>query len=302
MAAQVARENLIKYALLSVATSVVVIVLKLIAWRVSGSVGLLSDALESIVNLVASVGALIALRVAARPPDTGHNFGHSKAEYFSAVFEGVMIVIAAAAIIVAAVDRLLHPQELEAVGLGLTISVVATAINGVVAVVLIRAGRRNRSMTLEADGKHLMTDVWTTAGVVIGVFLVAWTGWLPLDSIIAIAVAVNILYVGIGLVWRSGGGLLDAAMPAADVATIDAVLDDFRSDRVDFHDVRTREAGHERYLQMHMLVPGEWSMQQAHDKTEEVEERLHEALDHLRITTHLEPIGDPRAYEPWRLR
>ncbi|MGV9857063.1 cation diffusion facilitator family transporter [Gordonia sp. NPDC003425] len=302
MAAQVARENLIKYALLSVATSVVVIVLKLIAWRVSGSVGLLSDALESIVDLVASVGALIALRVAARPPDTGHNFGHSKAEYFSAVFEGVMIVIAAAAIIVAAVDRLLHPQELEAVGLGLTISVVATAINGVVAVVLIRAGRRNRSMTLEADGKHLMTDVWTTAGVVIGVFLVAWTGWLPLDSIIAIAVAVNILYVGIGLVWRSGGGLLDAAMPAADVATIDAVLDDFRSDRVDFHDVRTREAGHERYLQMHMLVPGEWSMQQAHDKTEEVEERLHEALDHLRITTHLEPIGDPRAYEPWRLR
>lgn len=302
MAALVARENLIKYALLSVATSVVVIVLKLIAWRVSGSVGLLSDALESIVNLVASVGALIALRVAARPPDTGHNFGHSKAEYFSAVFEGVMIVIAAAAIIVAAVERLLHPQELEAVGLGLTISVVATAINGVVAVVLIRAGRRNRSMTLEADGKHLMTDVWTTAGVVIGVFLVAWTGWLPLDSIIAIAVAVNILYVGIGLVWRSGGGLLDAAMPAADVATIDAVLDDFRSDRVDFHDVRTREAGHERYLQMHMLVPGEWSMQQAHDKTEEVEERLHEALDHLRITTHLEPIGDPRAYEPWRLR
>ena len=295
------RADLTRYALLSIVASIVVIVMKVVAWRVSGSVGLLSDAAESTVNVVAAIGAFVALRVASRPADADHNFGHTKAEYFSAVFEGVMIVVASAFIIVAAVDRLLNPSGLESVGLGLAISVAATVINAVVGLVLIRAGRAHRSLTLEADGKHLMTDVWTTAGVVLGVLLVALTGWLPLDPLIAIAVALNILFVGGRLVWQSGAGLMDTALPDDDRAALDAVLDRWRADDVDFHDVRTREAGHERFLQLHMLVPGEWSVQRGHDLVERVERELVETLDHLHVTIHLEPIGDPRAYESWRL-
>lgn len=295
------RADLTRYALLSIVASIVVIALKVVAWRASGSVGLLSDAAESTVNVVAAVGAFVALKVASRPADADHNFGHTKAEYFSAVFEGVMIVVASAFIIVAAVDRLLNPSGLESVGLGLAISVAATVINAGVGLVLIRAGRAHRSLTLEADGKHLMTDVWTTAGVVVGVLLVALTGWLALDPLIAIAVAVNILVVGGRLVWQSGAGLMDTALPDEDRAALDAVLDRWRADDVDFHDVRTREAGHERFLQLHMLVPGEWSVQRGHDLVERVERDLVGALEHLHVTIHLEPIGDPRAYESWRL-
>ena len=295
------RADLTRYALLSIVASIVVIALKVVAWRVSGSVGLLSDAAESTVNVVAAVGAFIALKVASRPADADHNFGHTKAEYFSAVFEGVMIVVASAFIIVAAVDRLLNPSGLESVGLGLAISVVATVIIAGVGLVLIRAGRAHRSLTLEADGKHLMTDVWTTAGVVVGVLLVALTGWLALDPLIAIAVAVNILVVGGRLVWQSGAGLMDTALPDDDRAVLDAVLDRWRADDIDFHDVRTREAGHERFLQLHMLVPGEWSVQRGHDLVERVERELVASLEHLHVTIHLEPIGDPRAYESWRL-
>jgi len=295
------RADLTRYALLSIVASIVVIAMKIVAWQVSGSVGLLSDAAESMVNVVAAIGAFVALRVASRPADADHNFGHTKAEYFSAVFEGVMIVVASALIIVAAVDRLLNPSGLESVGLGLAISVAATVINAVVGFVLIRAGRTHRSVTLEADGKHLMTDVWTTAGVVLGVLLVALTGWLPLDPLIAIAVAINILVVGGRLVWQSGAGLMDTALPDDDRAALDAVLDKWRADEIDFHDVRTREAGHERFVQLHMLVPGEWSVQHGHDVVEQVERELVGTLDHLHVTIHLEPIGDPRAYESWRL-
>lgn len=295
------RRDLSAFAVLSIVTAIVVIGLKLIAWRVTGSVGLLSDALESTVNLVAAIGAFVALRVAAKPPDRSHNFGHTKAEYLSAVFEGVMIVVAAVVIVATAIDRLLHPEELDEVGMGLAISVGATVVNAVVGWVLIRAGRRHRSLTLEADGKHLMTDVWTTAGVVVGVFLVAATGWLPLDPLIAIAVAANILVVGGRLVWRSGAGLMDSALPDDLRAAIDAVLARHRADRIDFHDVRTREAGHERFVQLHMLVPGDWSVQRAHDLAETIEDELRAAVDDLTVTLHVEPINDPRAYEDWRL-
>ncbi|MBT0565398.1 cation diffusion facilitator family transporter [Williamsia sp. CHRR-6] len=297
-----ARADLSRYALISIVASVVVIALKVVAWQVSGSVGLLSDAAESLVNVVAAVGAFIALRVAAKPADDDHNFGHTKAEYFSAVFEGVMIVVAAGLIMVAAVNRLLHPAELDAVGMGLGIAVVATALNGAVGVLLVRVGRAHRSHTLEADGAHLLTDVWTTAGVVVGVILVALTGWLWLDAVIAMAVAVNILAVGGRLVWRSSAGLMDTALPDAERAAIEAVLDRYRADDVDFHDIRTRESGHERFVQLHMLVPGEWTVQQGHDLVERVEHDLLGALEHMHVTIHLEPIGDPRAYEPWRLR
>ncbi|GAC83572.1 cation-efflux pump [Gordonia paraffinivorans] len=293
--------DLTRFALLSIVTAVAVFALKVVAWWVTGSVGLLSDALESIVNVVAAVAAFVALRVAAKPPDSGHNFGHTKAEYFSAVFEGVLIVVAAVIIVVSAVDRLLHPRELESVGLGLGISIAATVLNGAVGLFLIAVGRRHRSLTLEADGKHLMTDVATTIGVVIAVFLVAWTGWLPLDPIIAIAVAVNIMVVGFGLVKRSGAGLMDSALPDEQLEAIEAVLDRHRADGIVFHDIRTREAGHQRFVQLHMLVPGDWSVQRAHDLAEEVEGELHDAVADLSITTHIEPVGDPRAYEEWRL-
>ena len=295
------RRDLSAFAVLSIVTAIVVIGLKLIAWRITGSVGLLSDALESTVNLVAAIGAFVALRVAAKPPDRSHNFGHTKAEYLSAVFEGVMIVVAAVVIVATAIDRLLHPEELDEVGMGLAISVGATVVNAVVGWVLIRAGRRHRSLTLEADGRHLMTDVWTTAGVVVGVFLVAVTGWLPLDPLIAIAVAANILVVGGRLVWRSGAGLMDSALPDDLRAAIDAVLARHRADRIDFHDVRTREAGHERFVQLHVLVPGDWSVQRAHDLAETIEDELRAAVDDLTVTLHVEPINDPRAYEDWRL-
>ncbi|CAM3105301.1 cation diffusion facilitator family transporter [Tsukamurella hominis] len=295
------REDLSRFALLSIATSLVVIGLKILAWRLTGSVGLLSDAAESSVNVVAAVAAYVALKVVAKPADHDHNFGHTKAEYFSAVLEGVMIVVAAVVILVSAVDRLLNPQALEQVGLGLAISVAATVLNGLVGYYLIRVGRRHRSLALQADGKHLLTDVWTTVGVIVGVLLVALTGWLPLDPLIAIAVAVNILVVGARLVWQSGAGLMDAALPADERAQIDEVLDRHRTDGIDFHDVRTRESGHERFLQLHMLVPGDWTVQHAHDVTEEVEADLAALFDDMRITIHIEPIDDPRAYEDWRL-
>lgn len=295
------RRDLSRFALLSIVASIVVIGLKVWAWQVSGSVGLLSDAVESLVNLVAAIGAFIALRVVALPADASHNFGHTKAEYFSAVLEGVMIIVAAGAIIYVSVERLLNPQELEAVGLGLVISVVASIVNGVVAMILLRAGRAYRSLTLEADGKHLLTDVWTTAGVIAGVGLVALTGWAPLDALVAIGVAINILFVGFRLVWRSGSGLMDASLADHDRAEIDAALAEFGDRGVVFHDIRTREAGHQRFVQMHMLVPGEWTIQFAHDVTEEVEQKLTERLEDLSIIIHVEPLGDPRSYESWRL-
>ncbi|BDD81917.1 transporter [Tsukamurella pulmonis] len=295
------RPDLSKYALVAIGAGVLTIGLKVAAWLLTGSVGLLSDAAESSVNLVAAIGAYVALKVAARPADSDHNFGHTKAEYFSAVLEGVMIVVAAGVIIVSAVNRLFAPQELEQVGVGLAISVLATVINGAVGVYLVRVGRTNRSLALQADGKHLLTDVWTTVGVILGVLLVALTGWLPLDPIIAIAVALNILVVGTRLVWQSGAGLLDTALPEEERARIDEVLDRHRADGVEFHDVRTRESGHERFVQMHMLVPGVWTVDRAHDLAEQVEQELAALFADLRTTIHTEPLDDPRAYESWRL-
>ncbi|QKT08668.1 cation transporter [Gordonia sp. X0973] len=296
----VSRNRLQMFAWLSIVTALATIALKVGAWWLTGSVGLLSDAAESVVNLVAAVVALFALRVAARPADDDHNFGHAKAEYFSAGVEGAMIFVAAVVIIYAAVERIIHPRDLESLGLGVGISVLASVLNGVVAVVLLRAGRRYRSITLTADGRHLMTDVVTTAGVVAGIILVGITHWYWLDPIIAIAVAINILFVGYRLIKESTSGLMDIAMPDEEVGSIGRVLDGFRSPEVEFHDVRTRVGGHLRFLQLHMLVPGEWSVQRGHDLVEDVEERLREAVDDLIITVHLEPIEDPRSYESWR--
>ena len=288
--------GLTKYAWLSIAAAVVTIALKTGAYLLTGSVGLLSDAAESVVNLVAAVIALVALTIAARPADDNHHYGHGKAEYFSAGIEGLMIFVAAALIIVSAVNRLMHPQELESLGIGLAITLLATAVNGAVGWLLIRVGRQHRSATLVADGKHLMTDVWTSVGVVVGVGLVAITGWLPLDSLVAIAVAVNILWMGWRLVASSTTSLLDAALPPADVALVAEILTKHTSDEVHFHGLQTRESGRQRFVSVHVLVPGAWTVQHAHDVVEIVEDDIRAALDQVNVTTHLEPSEDERSY------
>jgi len=279
------------YAWLSIAAAVVTIALKAGAYLLTGSVGLLSDAAESVVNLVAAVIALIALRVAARPPDYNHDYGHGKAEYFSAGAEGLMIFVAAAFILVSAVQRLLNPVALESLGVGLLISSVASMVNGAVGLVLLRAGRTHRSVTLTADGKHLMTDVVTSAGVIVGVLLVAVTGWAWLDPVVAILVGLNILVTGYRLLSDSVTSLLDAALPEEDMTRLRAVLDGLSTPEVQFHDIRTRESGRQRFVSLTVRVPGDWTVHQAHRVTDEVERALARGLPGTHVQTHVAPLA-----------
>lgn len=292
------RENLTRFAWLSIGAAVATIALKFGAYLLTGSVGLLSDAAESIVNLVAAFVALLALHVASRPPDEDHHYGHAKAEYFSAVIEGLMIFVAAVFILYTSVERFLHPASLENVGVGLAISVVASVINGVVALVLLRAGRSHNSITLIADGKHLLTDVWTSGGVVLGVLLVALTGWQRLDPVIAFAVGCNIVWTGWHLIRQSVDGLMDKALDAERQGQIHAILAEFTGDEVSYHGLRTREAGHHIFGALHVLVPGTWSVRRGHDLVEDIEDRLRTELPEIDMSIHLEPREDPRAYEP----
>ncbi|HRO27784.1 MAG TPA: cation diffusion facilitator family transporter [Luteimonas sp.] len=290
--------DLRKYAWLAIATAVLTVLLKGSAWAITGSVGLLSDAAESLVNLVAAIVALISLTIAARPPDDGHHFGHSKAEYFSAALEGIMIFVAAASIIYLGIERLLNPRELESLGLGLAISIVAAIANGIVGRILINVGNRHRSITLRADGRHLMTDVYTTAGVVLGLALAWITGWQWMDPVIAILVGVNILVTGYRLMSESASGLMDATLSAEDNARIQAILDAHtEQDRIEFHAVRTRESGARQFMEMHMLVPGEWTVQRGHDALEDLVDEIVAQFPAMVVTGHLEPIADPRSYE-----
>ncbi len=281
---------------LSIGAAVATIGLKVGAWALTGSVGLLSDAAESVVNLVAAVVAMAALRWAVKPADEDHAYGHAKAEYFSAGVEGSLILIAAAAITVTAVPRLLEPQPLESVGLGLVITSAASVVNLAVGLALLRAGRRERSIVLEADGKHLITDVWTSIGVIAGVAGVALTGWDRLDPIVALAVAANILVAGGGLLRRSFGGLMDRALEEPDLARIERALAEFERDGVRFHALRTRQAGARRFVSLHVLVPGAWTVQRGHDLAELVEASLCEQLPGASVFTHLEPAEDPRSF------
>ncbi len=281
------------YAALSIAAAVVTIVLKLGAYFLTNSVGLFSDAAESGINLIAALAAFGALTVAAHPPDPEHAYGHSKAEYFSSGLEGALILLAAGVIAVAAVDRLLRPQPLDNLGLGLAVSLVASAVNGGVALVLLRAGRRLGSITLRADGAHLLTDVWTTGGVLVGVVLVQVTGVLALDPLVALLVAANIVRTALHLMRDSAEGLLDAALPAADQTVITRVLDSYRAQGVLFHALRTRMAGQRRFMSIHVLVPGAWTIQRGHDLCEQIEHALISQLPHLTVFTHLEPVEDP---------
>jgi cation diffusion facilitator family transporter len=285
--------NLKRYAWLSIAAALATILLKGMAWWLTGSVGLLSDALESFVNLAGAVMALSMLSLAAQPADANHAHGHGKAEYFSSAFEGFLIVIAAIAIGYTAVDRLLHPRPLEAVGVGLTVSVLASIINFATARILLDVGRRYRSITLEADAHHLLTDVWTSAGVILGVGLVGLGGWLWLDPVIALLVAVNIVWTGWKLLNRSAAGLMDVSLPEAELHAIERVLDGYRRQGLEFHALRTRQAGARAFATLHVLVPGAWSVQLGHDWCERIEADLRGTLSHVHVTTHLEPREDP---------
>jgi cation diffusion facilitator family transporter len=286
------------YAWLSIGAALATISLKTLAWWLTGSVGLLSDALESLVNLAAAVLALSMLRLAAAPPDEHHPYGFSKAEYFAAGIEGALIVLAAAGILASAIPRLVEPRPLDAPVLGLALTLAASAINLGVARILIRVGRRHHSITLEADGRHLMTDVWTSAGVVLGVALVFATGWLRLDALVALAVAAHIVWTGVGLVRRSARGLLDAAIGQDDQGEVTKLFAEYsRRYGVAFHALRTRQAGPRRFISFHILVPDAWTVSQAHRLSEEIEERIRSLVPHASIFTHIEPISDPASYE-----
>lgn len=280
-----------RYLQLSIAVALATIALKTGAWWVSGSVSLLSDALESLVNLAGAVFALAMVTIAARPADEDHPYGHHKAEYFSSGFEGVLIFVAALAIVWAAVLRLLNPQPLEAVGLGLVLSVVSSAMNGALAYSMLRKARAVQSMALEADARHLFTDVWTSAGVVVGLLAVMTTGWAWLDPVIAIAVALNILRVGAALVWQSAGGLMDEALEPAQRAAIERVLAEHSHDAVRFDHVASRRAGQRRFVDLHMHMPADWTLGRAAAERGRVELALMRAVPGLRASIQLLPLG-----------
>ena len=285
------------YILLSVAAAVATIVLKTAAWRLTGSVGLLSDAMESGVNLVAALGAFWALSLAAKPADRTHHYGHFKAEYFSSGLESVLIVLAALAIITSAVGRLQHPEPLEQLGLGMALSLVATALNGLVAWVLLRASRHFHSITLRADAHHLFTDVWTSCGVVVGIALVKLTGLTILDPLIAIAVALNITLTGWNLLRETASGLLDRSLPFDEQDRLEALLAAHETEGIRFHALRTRVAGSRRFVAFHVLVPGHWTVQAGHDLCDKLELEIATALPRSDVLTHLEPIEDPKAWD-----
>jgi cation diffusion facilitator family transporter len=290
------KTSLKKFVYLSIAAAVVTIALKFSAYIYTGSMGLLSDALESCVNLIAAVVALIMIHIAEKPADEEHEFGHTKAEYFSSAIEGALIMVAAFSIIWSAAPRLLSPEPIENVGLGLAISVSASLVNLGVAMVLLKNAKKYKSLLLEADGKHLMTDVWTSVGVIVAVLLVNFTGILILDPIIAILVALNIVWTGFVLIKRSANGLMDAAITDEELKLVTDYLDELKTDEIDFHSIMTRQAGQRKFISLHLLVPGAWSVQQGHDFAEKVEVAIEDMFsDPATVSTHIEPIEDPRS-------
>lgn len=292
------RSSLTRFAWLSIGAAISTMTLKAAAFYLTGSVGLLSDAIESLVNLASAILALSMLIIAARPADESHVYGHSKAEYFASATEGLLILGAAAGIISAALTRLIQPRGIEQLGLGLAVSVAASAINFIVARVLLQEGHARGSITLEADAHHLMTDVWTSVGVIGGVGIAGFTGWTILDPLVAIFVALNIIWTGVRLVSRSVSGLMDAALPAAEQNLIQEVMEKYRQKGVTFHALRTRQAAARRFISVHILVPGEWTVHDAHHVAEDFEADIREALGSVvTVFTHIEPVEDELSME-----
>ncbi|QUY43506.1 cation transporter [Acaryochloris sp. 'Moss Beach'] len=285
------------YILLSIAASLVTMGLKFGAYQLTSSVGLFSDMAESSVNLIAALAAFWALTVAAQPPDKEHTFGHSKAEYFSSGLEGLLILVAAITIAITAIPRILDPQPIAELELGLGLSILSSLVNAGVAWVLLRAGKRLRSITLRADAHHLLTDVWTSVGVVAGLVIVKLTGWLILDPIMALLVAINIVWVSIKLIRETMSGLMDSALPESDQAVIRATLTAYQAQGIQFHALRTRVAGARNFVSFHVLVPGNWSVQKGHELCDVLEQAIMTALPGTHVMTHLEPIEDPVSWE-----
>lgn len=298
----VERPGLARFAWLSIATALATMGLKATAYVLTGSVGLLSDALESGVNLIAAIIALISLSVAAQPPDAEHAYGHSKAEYLSSGFEGGLIMLAAVTIIVSAGERLIHPKPLQQIDVGMGVAVLASALNFAVARVLLQAAREHESATLEANAHHLLSDVWTSAGVLLGVGAVAVTGWQVLDPIVAIVVALQIALTGIRLTRSSLSGLMDTALPDEEEAAITAILDRYQASGVHYHALRTRRAGARRFVSVHIQAPGKWSIQKGHTLLEEIEGEIRAALPRVAVFTHLEPLEDPASWDDVELQ
>jgi cation diffusion facilitator family transporter len=292
------RAFLTRFAWLSIGAAIATMSLKTAAYFLTGSVGLLSDAIESLVNLAGAVMALVMLTIAARPADESHVYGHSKAEYFASFVEGLLILGAATGIIGTAINRLLNPQELQELGVGLAVSVAASLINFIVARILMAQGKKMNSITLEADAQHLMTDVWTSAGVIGGVAIAGLTGWDILDPLLALAVALNILWTSIHLVRRSVQGLMDAALSENELTLIEDVMKKHREKGVSFHALRTRQAAARRFISVHILVPGDWTVHDAHHIAEDFEADIREALGGVvTVFTHLEPVEDELSME-----
>lgn len=289
--------KLTRFAWLSVATAIFTIIFKTVAYFLTGSVGLLSDALESIVNLVGATLALVALTIAARPADKTHTFGHSKAEYFSSGIEGTLILVASASIIYTAVERILHPKPLEQLGIGLLVSVIASLANLAVSLILQRAGKKHNSISLASNGKHLMTDVWTSGGVLLGVAAVALTKWALLDSIVAILVAINIIWTGVGIVRRSVGGLMDSALPEDEVEKIKETVRKSLPPQGKVHALRTRQSAAVKFISMHILVPGEWTVNQGHALVSNIENDILALYPDSLVFTHVEPLDTPAVHE-----
>ncbi len=287
-----ARSSLTKYAWLSISAAIATIALKAGAYWLTGSVGLFSDALESVINLAAAVMALAMLTIAARPPDESHVHGHGKAEYFSSTVEGVLIFVAAGGIMYTAIERLFNPRPLEQLGLGLAVSLAAALINLAVSRILLSAGKLNRSITLEADAHHLMTDVWTSVAVLGGVGAVWLTGWLWLDAVVAIGVAFNITWTAYQLIRRSVEGLMDASLSDADLKQIETVLDQYRQKGIQFHALLTRQGASRRFISLHVLVQGEMTVHDAHHIAENIEADIRRAVSDSVVITHLEPLDD----------
>lgn len=283
-----------KFIYLSIAAAIVTILLKFYAYYVTGSMGFLSDALESFVNLFAAIFALVMFNISLKPADKEHEFGHSKAEYFSSAAEGALILIAAFTIIWSAVPRLIDPRPIENINTGLLFSLLASLVNLGVGMTLVRQGKKRSSLLLEADGKHLMTDVWTSIGVIVAIVIVKFTGWVIVDPIIAIVVALHIIYTGYRLIMRSASGLMDASLPKEDMDKITDYLDSLKEQQIEYHSLLTRAAGRRKFIAFHMLVPGKWTVQQAHDHADEVEETIINMFDEpVTVHTHLEPVEDP---------
>lgn len=291
------RSYLKRFAWLSIAAAILTILLKAAAYFLTGSVGLLSDALESFVNLAGAVMALAMLSIASRPEDEDHHFGHSKAEYFSSGVEGGFIIIAAGGIAYTAIERLFNPQPLEQLGVGLAVSMVAGLVNLGASLVISYNGRKYNSITLQANARHLMTDVWTSVGVLGGVGLVAITGWGPLDSLVAIAVAVNIVWSGIGIVKHSVSGLMDSVLPDEELGLIRRKIEEILPDGITYHALMTRQAGARRFVSFHVLVPGKWTVEHGHILLEKLEVQLTQLLPNMVVFTHIEPLDDPASWK-----